>query len=287
MNRLYIVIVILTLILTGYFVYNKLAFLNVVVSFDELEPFEKQLPVYYKGFKVVKSVKVYPDKHYKNTFVKLKLYPADVELPNNISARIQKSKRTDYFNLIAPDEASVILLKDGDTIKGELSKDINKILSEQLSDGSIDNIIDDASTLMESANVTVQNLGDVFAQISSILTEIRGDIILASSNIAKTTTNLENMSDNLNKSLDKESMTTSVGNIEQTTENIKDITSSLNDISIQIDKTTMPIVNSVLCQTYSTVKNTNEITGGIKNTLKKRLGLAKIMFGRPISNNCE
>ena len=189
--------------------------------------------------------------------------------------------------MIAPDEASVILLKDGDTIKGELSKDINKILSEQLSDGSIDNIIDDASTLMESANVTVQNLGDVFAQISSILTEIRGDIILASSNIAKTTTNLENMSDNLNKSLDKESMTTSVGNIEQTTENIKDITSSLNDISIQIDKTTMPIVNSVLCQTYSTVKNTNEITGGIKNTLKKRFGLAKIMFGRPISNNCE
>ena len=130
MNRLYIVIVILTLILTGYFVYNKLAFLNVVVSFDELEPFEKQLPVYYKGFKVGKSVKVYPDKHYKNTFVKLKLYPADVELPNNISARIQKSKRTDYFNLIAPDEASVILLKDGDTIKGELNATIEGINME-------------------------------------------------------------------------------------------------------------------------------------------------------------
>ena len=30
-----------------------------------------------------------------------------------------------------------------------------------------------------------------------------------------------------------------------------------------------------------------EITKGIKNTLQKRLGLAKIMFGKPIDKKCK
>ena len=84
----------------------------------------------------------------------------------------------------------------------------------------------------------------------------------------------------MNSSLNKESLTNSVKNVENTTK-------SLSNITVQIDKTTMPVVNSVLCQTYSTVKNVNEITGGVKNTLKKHFGLGRLIFGKPINNECE
>lgn len=287
MNRIYIIFLVFILSLIGFLIYNKFDHLNLIVKFSELEPFEKQLPVYYRGFKVGNSTRIYPDKHYKYTYVKLQVYPANVELPKNIRARVQQINKKDFINLIAPEDASVILLKNGDMIDGEISKDINKLLSDKLSSGGLDDIFNESTTLMESANVTVKNLGELFAQINSILTDVRGDIILASSNLAKTTTNLENISANLNTSLDKESMSNSVDNIEKTTENIKIITDDIKNITEQIDKATVPIVNSVLCQTNSTMKNANEITGGIKNTLKKHMGLGKVLFGKPISNECK
>ena len=75
-------------------------------------------------------------------------------------------------------------------------------------------------------------------------------------------------------------------NIEETTENIKNITKNLNEISEIIEEETMPSVNSVLSETNSTMENAEEITSGIKTTLKKRMGLMRLMFGKPINNNC-
>ncbi len=259
--------------------------MHVVVKFDNLEPFDKQVPVYYKGFKVGKSVKIYPDKNYLNTYLKLKLAPADVQLPDNITAKLQKSNKTNYINLIPPEEASVTRIKEGDVIQGTAAKDINSLLSEKLSEGSLDTIIDNTSTLMESTNAAVKELGTIFSQVNEIMSDIKGDIKIASTNLAKTSANLENISSNLNSSLNEETMKNSVDNIEKSTQNIKEITTNLNSVSEQIDKVTIPAVNSVLCHTNSTVKNTNEITGGIKNTLKKNFGLGKLLFGKPVSNS--
>ena len=88
------------------------------------------------------------------------------------------------------------------------------------------------------------------------------------------------MSSNLNNSIEEKSVKNTVNNIEKTTDNIKEITT-------QIDKTTMPIVNSVLCNTNSTMCNVNVISGGIKRTLQKRMGLGRLLFGRPVDNQCN
>lgn len=283
MRKIYFIILTIVILIIGFLLYNKLAFLNLVVKFDELEPFDKQMNVYYKGFKIGKTTKIYPDKDYQNTYLKLKLHPHNINLPDNITARIRKSALNNYINIEYPDSPSLSKIKNYDVIKGKITRDLNTTITERLGEDGIVEIVDDATGLIESANTTVKNLGDIFAQVNDILTDMRGDILLASSNLAKTTTNLKEMSSKLNNSVDEKGMKVSVKNIEETTENIKQITQELNGITLQIDRATVPIVNSVLCETNSTMKNVKEITGGIKNTLKKHMGLGRLIFGRPIS----
>ncbi len=287
MNKIYTIIVILTFGLIGYLLYDKYTHVSVIVKFDELEPLEKQMNVYYKGFKVGRTVKIYPDRNYQNTFIEMRLFPYNINLPANITAKIKRTKTAAYINILVPEEPSVKRISNRQIIKGTSTRDLNSLINDSFGDDGFDVIIDDATNLMETANVTVKNLGDIFLQVNEIITEIRGDINLAADNLAKTTTNLEKMSASLNKSLDEKTMKNSIDNIEETTQNILKITESLNDISVDIDTKTMPIVNSVLCETNSTVKNVNEISNGIKNTLKKKRGLGKVLFGRPISDDNE
>ena len=276
MKKIIVIIVLITFGILFWFLYQKLAFLNILVKFDDLEPFEKQMNVYYKGFKIGKSTKIYPDKDYTNTFLKLKIHPNNINLPENITAKIQKKGTGGYINIIYPDSPSLKKIKNDDVIPGRLTKDITTILSEE----GAEEILSNASGLISNANTAVQSLNGIFIEVHGILQDIRPDIKLAVSNLTKTTTNLKEMSSNMNSSLTKETLTNSINNVEKTTK-------SLSDITVQIDRTTIPVVNSVLCQTNSTMKNVNEITGGVKNTLKKHFGFGRLIFGRPISKDCE
>ncbi len=286
MKKLIITILIILTIIFAFLIHDNLANVNIIAKFDDLEPLDKQMSVYYKGFKVGRSTKIYPDKEYKNTYIRLKLHPRNINLPDNIEARIKKTKLSSaYINLIYPDSPSLTRIKDNTEIKGVLSQDINNILNDKLDSEVIEEIVSDTTSLIENANNAVKNLSDIFLDVREILADSRKDIKVATSNLAKTTQGLQEITSNLNNSLDNETMNKSVDNIMYTTENIKNITNDLNDITTQIDKSSMPIVNGVLCQTYSTVKNANEITGGIKNTLKKHMGLGRLIFGRPISSD--
>lgn len=275
MNKIYFIVVTIVIGIISFFLYNKLAFLNLVVKFDDLEPFEKQMDVYYKGFKIGKTTKIYPDEDYQNTYLKLKIHPHNIKLPNNITAKIKKSTLNNYISIEYPDSPSLTRIKNYDEIKGKSSKDITSALNE-----NVEAIVDNTTTLIESANVTVQNLGEVFSQINEILKDIKGDIKLSTKNLANATANLESTTEKLNNSLGEKEMTNSVKNIEETTKNIQEITK-------QIDKTTMPIINSALCETNAAMKNVKEITGGIKNTLKKNMGFGRVLFGKPINEKCD
>lgn len=287
MKKLVIILIIILTLVFMFVMKDILGHITIVAKFDDLEPLEKQMNVYYKGFKVGRTTKIFPDKEYKNTYIKLKLHPRNINLPDNIIAKIKKTKLSSgYINLIYPDSPSITKIKDNTEIKGVLSQDINNILNDRLDSEVIDEIVTDATSLIDNANTAVKNLSDIFVDVRSIINDSRKDIKIATSNLAKTTQSLQEMSTKLNKSVTQDTMDKSVENIQESTENIKNITDNLNGITTQVNTTTMPIVNSVLCQTHSTVKNVNEITGGVKNTLKKHMGLGRLLFGRPISNDC-
>ncbi len=277
MNKIYITILLITLIILGIFTYNKFAFLNIVVKFDELEPFDKQMNVYYKGFKIGKTTKIYPDEDYKNTYIKLKITPHNIKLPKNIVAKIKKKRTKEYVNIIYPESPELKNIEENDIIKGNICKDINSILNNTIEENDVDEIIDETSNLIESANIAIQSLNKIFIQVSEIIENSKVDIKITTKNLAKTTNNLEKISSKLNDSVSEESLKNSISNINQTTENIKEITQNIDNITVQLDEITIPIVNSIAC-------DGKEITCGIKKTLKKRLGLSKILFGKPISD---
>ncbi len=274
MNKMISIIITAFAVCLSVFLYERFAYLHVTVKFDDLEPFEKQMNVYYKGFKIGKTSKIYPDKNYESTYIKLKLQPRNIKLPSNIAAVIKRTPSKEYINIVYPSSPSITLLKDDTVIKGKPAKDIKNLLNESFEEDDIDLIINDAANLMESANVTVQNLGITFAKINQLLEDINSDIKRASTEIAKTAENIESVTNKLDIAVDEKGAKNTIENIEQTSENIKNITEKL-------DKETIPTVNSVFCETNSTMENASEITSDIKTTLKKRMGLFRLMFGKP------
>lgn len=282
MKSIHIIIIVLISLLMSVLIYNRLTYIDIVVKFDDLEPFDRQMPVYYKGFKIGKTTKIYPSKDYINTYLKLRLKSSKItNFPSNISVNIKKKKSGGYVNIIFPSSPSLTKLKNDDVIKGAITKDINSILEDTVTGDDIETLVEDTTNLMESANIAVQNLNGIFLDIREILQESKSDIKTATSSLARTTQNLESMSKSLDKTVKSDSISNSIKNIEEITNNLEGITG-------QIDEKSMPIINGVLCQTQSAAENVNEITGGIKNTLKKHFGLGRLMFGKPMSKGvCE
>lgn len=283
MKKFHVIIIILITLLTLFLLYNKLAFMNIIVKFDELEPFEKQMAVYFKGFRIGKTTKIYPDKDYQNTYLKLRLYRGKVNLPSNSTVKIRKIKAGSYVDVLYPNEPTLSRLKDNDEIKGTISKDIAELIENKLNGGELDLIVDDTANLIENANTAIVSLNEIFIQVRDTIEEIRPDIVKIVSNFADTSSNLKNTSETINLAINSDNAKTSFLNITDTTENIKLITENIEDITKQIDDVTMPITNSVLCETQQTMKNVNEISFGLKNTLKKQFGFGRLIFGRPVS----
>ena len=259
-----------------YFVYEYFSYTNILVKFDELEPFEKQMNVYFKGFKVGKTTKIYPNDDYTNTFLKVKLKAKQSHFPSNIKVNIKKKKSGGYVDILYPDEPTLARLKNNDIIQGLITRDISSLMESE----NIEDIVEDAGSLIENASIAVQTLNGIFVEIRSLISDNRNNINIAFKNLSDATYNLENMTKELNKTFSSNEINSSINNIEQTTQNIKEITQ-------QIDKTTVPIVNSTLCESYSTVRNANEITSGVKKTLKKNMGLGRLLLGKPISKDCD
>ena len=209
MKKLFIIISILLVSALGLFTYNIFSYFNVIVKFDDLEPFEKPMNVYFKGFKIGKTVKIYPNEDYTNTFLKLKLKRSKTRFPRNIVANIRKKRTGGYVDIIFPDDPAIAKLKSNDEIKGNITNDISALLESE----NIEDIVVETESLVESANSAVQNLNNIFVEVNKIIVDNRSNIDLIISNFAKTSKNFENMSSKLNSSIDKEQLSNSVGNM--------------------------------------------------------------------------
>lgn len=275
MKKIILIVLILFIVVIAFLIYEAVSYTTVFVKFNDLEPFEKQMSVYFKGFKIGKTTNIFPNEDYTNTYLKLKLKAKKAKFPKNIWANIKKKKTGGYVEIEYPDEPSLIKLKNNDEISGFITKDISSLLEDE----NLQDIIDDAGSLVENASVAVQTLNGIFVDVRSIISDNRSNIDTIIKNFADMSSNLKDMSIKLDDTLSNENINSSIENINSTTKNIKQITE-------QVDNTTIPIVNRILCETYSTSKNANEITEGVKNTLKKRMGLSRLLFGKPINNDC-
>ena len=270
MKKFIIVLILIITTITSYFIYDKITHTNIVIKFEDLEPLEKKLPIYLKGFKIGKTTKIYPDKDFQNTYVKIKLKSKRLNLPKNITAKIVKGKIGGYINILYPESPSITRLKENDEIEGKRTKNFDSLINEGIVDEELEGIVENATSLIENANIAVQNLGNIFNQVSTIIQEVRPELNKSMKNLTISTTNLKEMSTKINKGISQENISNSIENIEE--------------ITYQINNETIPRVNNILCEANEATRNVKEITKGIKKTLKERMGLAKFLFGRPVKD---
>ncbi|MCM1009673.1 MAG: hypothetical protein NC390_02180 [Fusobacterium sp.] len=273
--------IVLIVFFTGLLILKaiELTHMRITAVFTELEPFSN-LNVYYKGFKIGRAVKVVPSKDFLTTRVTIVLDSWSYNLPNNIKAKVQKRHKDsdiDYMEIIYPSSPALARIRYGDKIEGEISHDWNDLINNVTDGGGFDELKGNANNLMSSLNSTAKDVSDLLKQLNIMLKDIQPDINTAAHEISTACGNLNSMSKKLNDSIDEKYLRNSIANVHTTTKNFEGTTQIINT-------TTLPAVNATICSLKTLLDNVNEIVKGIGNTLKQRMGAARLMFGTPVKN---
>ena len=279
------------------FILHNLYNMHITAVFEDLEPFPKNLNVYYKGFKLGRTVRVHPSKDFTDTHVEMILNAKNLSLPDNTTAKIKTKNKKDYIELEYPNAPSITYLKNHSMILGKKGLNIGDYIDKQAEAGGLDEIKDNLNNTVASAGDTLDALTELFGTANDILKDLRPSLKITAENLAITSNNLKDASEELNKSLKPKRLQNSFANIEQTTLNIERTTKNFENSSLNINKTTEHInndtvkildcvianFNSIIDNVNIILNNTNDIVQGFKVTLSKRFAGIKIMFGKPMS----
>ena len=270
--------------------------MHITAVFEDLEPFPKNLNVYYKGFKLGRTVRVHPSKDFTETQVEMILNAKNLSLPDNTTAKMKSKNKKDYIELEYPNAPSITYLKNHSVIEGKKGLNIGDYIDKQAEAGGLDEIKDNLNNTVASAGDTLDALTELFGTANDILKDIRPSIKITAENLAETSQNLKETSYELNSSLKPKRLSNSFANIEQTTKNIERTTKNFENASLDITKTTSHIntdtieifdcvianINTIIDNINVVINNTNDIVIGFQQTLNKRFAGMKIMFGRPL-----
>lgn len=273
--------------------------LHITAVFEELEPFPKNLNVYYKGFKLGRTVRVHPSKDFTSTHVDMILNAKNLSLPDNTTAKMKTKNKKDYIELEYPNAPSITYLKNHSIIRGTKGLNIGDYIDKQAEAGGLDEIKDNLNDTVSSAGDTLDALTDLFKTADEILKDMRPSLKITAENLAETSANIKESSAELNNSLKPKRLNNSFANVEQTTKNIENVTKNLEKASLNIANTTAHIDDNTIkifdcvIANFDTVtnninivvKNINDIVIGFQHTLNKRFAGMKIMFGRAVNNS--
>lgn len=278
------------------FVVHSFYNIHITAVFEELEPFPRNLNVYYKGFKLGRSVRVRPSKDFTNTRVDMILNAKGISLPDNITAKVKRKDKKDYIELEYPDAPSITDIKNHSVIQGKKSFDISGYIDEQAEGGGLDEIKDNLNDTVESAGDTLDALTELIGTANDILKDLRPSLKITGENLAVMSQNLSDVTGELSRSAKPKRLDNTFANIEQTTKNIERATKNLENASLNVsnitkhaDSQTISLVDCVIQNTNAVIENVNvvvsnvnDIVKGFKATLSKRFAGMKIMFGKPI-----
>ena len=279
------------------FIVHNLFNIHITAVFEDLEPFPKNLNVYYKGFKLGRTVRVHPSKDFTNTHVEIILNAKNLSLPDNITAKMKSKNKKDYIELEYPSAPSITYLKNHSVIYGKKGLNIGDYIDKQAEAGGLDEIKENLNNTVASAGDTLDALTELFGTANDILKDLRPSLKITGENLAAMSQNLTETSAELNQSVRPKRLHNSFANIEQTTRNIELTTKNLEQASLNISNVTAHVnnntitimdcvianSNTIIDNINKILANTNDIVNGFKVTLSKRFGGMKIMFGKPIS----
>lgn len=283
----------LTLILMGtYFVYASHFGNHITIKFARSGPLNNNMPVYFRGYKIGQTVRIKPSKDYKNTLVKVWLYPREIKLPEDVTGKVKKlDSKNDYIDLITLDETLTTTLKNGSVIDGEPAFDLDAFLSDIADSGVIVPLLQHFSDALLSVNKTSDEIRNFFTDSRTILKDNRLNLQQTTQNFKQSSISLKQLTSRFNNSItdDKINRTTSsvdksAANIQSASENIKNITKNVDNATKNLDKTVAK-VDCVVTDTKAITSNVKSITSGFCEVLSKRFAGIRIIFGKPLKNN--
>ena len=281
------IILIIFIVFIAYVIFKVTTDIYITIQFDELEPFENNMPIFYKGFKIGKTRAIKPGKDFKNTYIKAVITYNGIKLPKNTTAMVKKrhkkdsDKSMDYIELIYPESPSISYLKTGSLIYGKSSMNWDTILSQEAEKGMLDNISGGVNDLLKNFSDTSIALTSIFNIVGEILEENRPNLLATTKNLADTTKNLSDISQKMDTSISQEKLDTTTDSVAKTSKNIQDTSKNLKEVSESINNL-MPYIDATVIDFNGTMSNINEMSEGILGTLKHRMGFMKLMVGKPM-----
>ena len=268
-----------------YFAIRDLTSMRIEAHFDTLRPFRGHASVYYKGFKVGRSVKIRPIDDYSHTIVDIVLYPRDLSLPKNIKVQIKKKTllfkfQHDYLEIICPDEPDSRRLAKGDIVEGINSVDVKDYLASYEGE-SLDEIKENLENATKNLDNMLISLGDLFQSLDDTIKNSKKHLENSACNLEKISKNMAQISAKLNDALSSDVLNNSVQNIEEITKNLNETSKNINDLTGEINSQSGQI-GSIINNTNDILKNANKMTSGLNNTLSKRFSGLRLIFGRAL-----
>lgn len=281
-----LLILIIFLILIGVYIYNTTYY--VIVRFDQLGPLTKNMSAYYNGFKVGKIVRIEADKDFKHTLVKVNLFNKDINLPQNSTVNVQKFPNGElYLQFIYPNSPVFRTIKRGDILEGIAPYNLEEFMLGQNIAGVTDVVSQQIIKTLNATEIANIEIKIFFQNSSRLINENRKGIntsvnntVVMTRNLAQAAENLNQTSKKLNNALDETTLKDTTSNIRETTDNVSKATKDIDKIVKKIDDT--------ISQANAAAGNLNSITSGLNETLGKRCGGMRVMFGTPVKpQNCK
>jgi len=178
-------------------------------------------------------------------------------------------------------------IKNGDTIKGEPTTFNFDNISET-NQQHIDDLSRKGENFLSSATKTTDSLTEMFSIITDVIEENRENIFQSTTSLKNSMRNIEDLSQKLNDEITRDIIKKSAQNIEITTYNFANSSKDLTSISGNFTKTSsefnvlIPKLDKLIDTAQYISCNISDIVKGVKTTLQKRLGGAKLIFGQTI-----
>ena len=283
MSRIFLLILTVALIAASMFFLHGFNKLRITAEFEDLEPINQNISVYFKGFRLGYVTRVYPAKNFTRTNVDMILSAKDMRFPENITAKVKVKNKHEYMELIYPQEPSKNYLKQRAVIKGIKTTTWNNFLSDNAESGDMEEI-------RENLNTTLLNAGDMFLAITDLVTtgneilkDVRPALKASSKNLETTTKNFAQAAIELNEATKNGRLKRTFKNLENSTYNLETISTNFGDISSISKNETIKRFNCMIYNANNAILNLNDIILGFKATLSKRFATFRIIFGKPIS----
>ena len=290
-----ILLLLIALLVAGGMISTYFTHTYIKAEFKKMDPMPARMGVYYKGYKLGTTTKLKISKDFKTTYLYITLNQTGLQLPKNITVQIKNyDEDTKYVDIIYPDAPMIKYIKTGDVINGESTFNFSGI--SNLNQAHLDNLSEKGEGLLSSATKTTDSLTELFDLVTDILSENRENIFNSTTslknsmaNLETTTLNLRYLSTKVNDEITSRLIRNSAANIERTTLNFANSSSDFISISGNFNKTSadfsvlVPKLSVLIDAVQLVVCNINDIVVGIKKTLMKKFGTARIMFGRPMS----